>query len=167
MNFNSHFSLTNAAASDTMQAFDTLSIHYLGNDNAQGNHIVTFRTGNIYGSDTLFDYHSVSLSTESDTSWGCILPEDLKEVVETTPAVDLFTITPNLFSESVWINIGEDYENMKVQVYDMRGRLAAEEKIPQSSTFKMDLHNLRPAMYFFIIFRNDTDVVSVLKSVKK
>jgi len=164
---NNYFTLSNSMSSDTANAYDTLTVNYLGFDAGQGNHIVTFRAGNIYGSDTVFDYHSVSLSTESDTSWSCTIPPNIRDVEEVAPTVDQFEVTPNLFDESVWINIGESYETMKVQVYDMRGRLVAEERTPESSTFKMELQNLRPAMYFFIIFRNETDVVTVLKSVKR
>ena len=87
-------------------------------------------------------------------------------MVEITPIVDLFAITPNLFTESVWINLGENYENMSVEVFDMRGRSVARENSPESSTFKMHLHNLRPSMYFFVINRGN-EVLTVLKSVKK
>lgn len=165
LNHSPHFSLSNRKSSNKTQAFDTLSINYLGNDNAQGNHIVTFRAVNIYGSDTLFDYHSVSLSTESDTSWGCIIPPNINDIVEIAPIVDLFTVTPNLFSESVWINVGDNFENMCVEIYDLRGRLAYKEERLESGTFKMYLHNLRPSLYFFAIIR-DNELVTVLRSVK-
>lgn len=166
LEYSAHFRLTNSSFSTGTKAFDTLEVNYFGEDNAQGNHIVTFRAGNIYGSDTLFDYHSVSLSTTSDTTWSCSIPPDIKDVIEITPIVDLFTVTPNLFTESVWINLGESYDNMSVEVFDMRGRTVAREKSPESATFKMHLHNLRPAMYFFVINRGD-EILTVLKSVKK
>lgn len=166
LDYNSHFELLNNSFSNGTKAFDTLEVNYMGNDNAQGNHIITFRAGNIYGSDTLFDYHSVSFSTESDTTWSCSIPPDIKDVVEITPIIDLFEITPNLFSESVWINLGENHKNMSVQVFDMRGRLVGSENNPETSTFKMHLHNLTVGMYFFVINRNN-EVVTILKSVKK
>ncbi len=166
LEYSSHFRLTNSSFSTGTKAYDTLEVNYFGEDNAQGNHIVTFRAGNIYGSDTLFDYHSVSFSTASDTAWSCNIPPDIKDVVEITPIVDLFTVTPNLFTESVWINLGENYDNMSVEVFDMRGRRVAHEKIPESAIFKMYLHNLRPAMYFFVINRGN-EILTVLKSVKK
>ena len=166
LEYNLYFDLKNNSSSDGTKAFDTLEVHYIGNDNAQGNHIVTFRAGNIYGSDTLFDYHSVSFSTESDTNWSCSIPPDIKDVVEITPIIDLFEITPNLFSESVWINLGANYKNMSVQVFDMRGRLVHSEKSPEASTFKMYFHDLTIGMYFFVINRNN-EVLTILKSVKK
>ena len=166
LKYNLHFELLNNSFSNGTKAFDTLEINYLGNDNSQGNHIITFRAGNIYGSDTLFDYHSVSFSTESDTNWSCSIPPDIKDVVEITPIIDLFEITPNLFSESVWINLGENHKNMSVQVFDMRGRLVDSENSPETSTFKMDLNNLTVGMYLFVINRNN-EVVTILKSVKK
>ena len=166
LKYNLHFELLNNSFSNGTKAFDTLEINYLGNDNSQGNHIITFRAGNIYGSDTLFDYHSVSFSTESDTNWSCSIPPDIKDVVEITPIIDLFEITPNLFSESVWINLGENHKNMSVQVFDMRGRLVDSEISPETSTFKMDLNNLTVGMYLFVINRNN-EVVTILKSVKK
>lgn len=166
LKYNLHFELLNNSFSNGTKAFDTLEINYLGNDNSQGNHIVTFRAGNIYGSDTLFDYHSVSFSTESDTNWSCSIPPDIKNVVEITPIIDLFEISPNLFSESVWINLGENHKNMSVQVFDMRGRLVDSENSPETSTFKMDFNNLTIGMYLFVINRNN-EAVTILKSVKK
>ena len=166
LEYSSHFRLTNSSFSTGTKAFDTLEVNYYGEDNSHGNHIVTFRAGNIYGSDTLFDYHSVSLSTTLDTTWNCTIPPNIKDVVEIPPIVDLFSITPNLFTESVWINLGENYENMSVEVFDMRGRSVVRENNPESETFKMHLHTLRPAMYFFVINR-DNQILTVLKSVKK
>ena len=55
---------------------------------------------------------------------------------------------------------------MSVQVFDMRGRLVGSENNPETSTFKMHLHNLTVGMYFFVINRNN-EVVTILKSVKK
>ena len=70
-----------------------------------------------------------------------------------------------MFSESVWINVGDNFENMRVEIYDLRGRLAYKEEGLESGTFKMYLHNLRPSLYFFAIIR-DNEVVTVLRSVK-
>lgn len=163
---NVHFELLDNSFSNGTKAFDSLQVNYMGKDNGQGNHIVTFRAGSIYGSDTLFDYHSVSFSTESDTTWSCSIPPDIKDVSEITPIIDLFEISPNLFSETVWINLGENNKNMSVQVFDMRGRLVHSENPPEASTFKMHLHNLTVGMYLFVINR-DNEVITVLKSVKK
>lgn len=164
--FNNHFLIQEKSSKNLTEAFDTLTIDYLGNDNAQGNHIVTFRASNIFGLDTVFDYTSVSFSTESDTSWGCSIPPDLEDVIEITPIVDQFEVTPNLFEESVWINVGENFGQMKVEVFDMRGRIVAREDSPSTDTFKMDLVTLSSGMYFFRILRNN-NVLTVLKSVKK
>ena len=166
LQYNSHFNLTNYASSNGIKAFDTLKINYLGNDNGQGNHIITFRAGNIYGFDTVFDYHSVSLSTSSDTSWSCSIPPDIRDVEDIVPSVPVFDIAPNLFSESVWVNLGENYQNMSIQIFDMRGCLVGRKKNPTSKIFKIPLENLRAGMYFFVINRGN-EVLTVLKSVKK
>ena len=164
--FNAHFDISENRSSNGKQAFDTLIINYLGEDNSQGNHIVTFRAGNIYGSDTIFDFTSFVLSSESDTNWTCTVPPDLRDVIEITPIVDLFDVTPNLFDDAVWINIGEDYEKIKVEVFDMRGRLVAIEEKPETHTFKMDFSNLSSGMYFFRLIRDDK-LLTVIRSVKK
>lgn len=164
--YSSHFNVNNEMKSEGKIAHDTVTIDYLGADNHQGNHIITFRAGNIYGSDTLFDYTSVALSTASDTSWSCSIPPDIKDVVEITPIVDLFSVSPNLFTESVWINVGEDYENIEVEIFDMRGRVVARVDNIESSTFKMDLKTLRFGMYFFRLIRSG-ELLAVLKTVKK
>ena len=164
--FNLHFDLSERRSSNGQQAFDTLIINYLGEDNSQGNHIVTFRAGNVYGSDTIFDFTSFVLSSESDTNWTCTVPPDLRDVIEITPIVNLFDVTPNLFDDAVWINIGEDYEKIKVEVLDMRGRLVAIEEKPETQTFKMDFSHLSSGMYFFRLIREDK-LLTVIRSVKK
>ena len=163
---NHHFNVSQSSSSIGGIANDTLTIDYLGNDNNQGNYIITFQAASIYGLDTIFDYYSVSLSTESDTSWSCSVPPNIREVVEIAPSVNQFEISPNLFTESVWVNVGENFENMKVDVYDMRGRLVAKEHNPTTGTFKMDLITLGTGMYFFRIER-EGESIAVLKSVKR
>ena len=166
LSLNSHFRLTNYMFSSGTKAFDTLEVNYFGEDNSQGNHIITFRAGNVYDSDTVFDYHSFSLSTQSDTTWSCIIPSDIRNVEEITPIVDEFTITPNLFNESVWINLGDDFKNITLEVFDMRGRRISKVENSETNTFKIELQNLHAGMYFFRFFRNN-ELITVLKSVKK
>lgn len=163
---NTHFDISENRSSNRKQAFDTLTITYLGKDNYQGNHIVSFRAANIYGSDTIFDFTSFVFSTESDTTWTCSVPPDLRDVVEITPIVDLFDVTPNLFDDAVWINIGKDFDKIKVEVFDMRGRLIAIEDKPEAQTFKIEFSDLRSGMYFFRIIR-EGKLLTVIKSIKK
>lgn len=147
-------------------AYDTLTIDYFGLDENQGNHIITFRAASVYGSDTLFDYHSIAVSTSFSKSWNCLVPENIRDTEEVEPIVDLFDVTPNLIDESTWINVGDDFELMQLEVYDMRGRLVFQKKNFESSTVKLWLGNLRPSMYFFRLIRND-QVVSVVRGVKR
>ena len=71
-----------------------------------------------------------------------------------------------MFDDAVWINIGEDYEKIKVEVLDMRGRLVALEEKPEKQTFKMDFSHLSSGMYFFRLIREDK-LLTVIRSVKK
>ena len=83
-----------------------------------------------------------------------------------TPIVDLFDVTPNLFDDAVWINVGKDFDKIKVEVFDMRGRLVAIEEKPEAQTFKIELSALRSGMYFFRLIREDK-LLTVIKSVMK
>jgi len=166
LDYNPHFRLTNYSSSNGTKAFDTLEVNYFGQDNSEGNHIITFRAGNVFGSDTLFDYHSVSVSTVSDTSWPCSIPQNIKEVIEIAPTVEVYTIMPNLFTESVWVNLGNDFEDVILEVFDMRGRVVAKVENSEVNTVKLELESLRPGMYFFRFMRKGK-LISVLKSVKK
>ncbi len=163
---NYHFDVIEKSGYTANTAYDTLTIDYLGSDNNQGNYIITFEAANVYGLDTVFDFYSVSLSTESDTSWSCSIPPNIRDVIEIAPIVNQFEITPNLFTESVWVNVGDDFESMKVDVYDMRGRLVAKEHNPTTGTFKMELNSLQTGMYFFRIERSG-ESIAILKSVKR
>ena len=166
LNYNPHFRLTDSSSSNGYKASNNLEISYLGEDNTEGNHIITYRAANVFGSDTLFDFYSISLSTESDTSWSCSIPPDIRDVIEIAPIVENFTINPNLFTESVWVNLGSDYKNIKLEVFDMRGRRVGEFENSEEQTFKVNLYNLRSGMYFFNFFR-DGELIIVSKTVKK
>lgn len=160
------FSLSSKYNSSNGIAKDTLTVQYLGGDENQGNYIVTFRAGSVYGSDTLFDYKSIAISTNSSKSWNCLVPEDIRDTKEITPIVDVFDITPNLIDETTWINVGEDYQLMKLEVFDMRGRVVYRIDNFESPTVKLWLGNLRPAMYFFRLVREDK-IVTVVRGVKR
>ena len=166
LNYNPHFRLTDSGSSYGNKALNNLEISYLGEDNSEGSHIITYRAVNIFGSDTLFDFYSISLSTASDTSWSCTIPPDIRDVIEIAPIVENFTINPNLFTESVWVNLGSDYKNIKLEVFDMRGRTVGKFENSEKQTFKVNLHNLRSGMYFFNFFR-DGELIIVSKTVKK
>jgi len=166
LHYNPHFRLTESISSNGNKASNNLEISYLGEDNSEGNHIVTYRAVNIFGSDTLFDFYSISLSTASDSSWSCNIPRDIRDVIEIAPMVANFTISPNLFMESVWVNLGNDYKNIKLEIFDMRGRIVGKFENSENQTFKLNLNNLRSGMYFFNFFR-DEELIIVSKTVKK
>ena len=148
------------------EAFDTLSLTYLGNDKQQGGNIITFKASSIFGTDTIFDFLSFIVNTKSDTTWGCIVPPEINEVHKIIPTLPIYTISPSLFTKDVWINFGSSFADMRVEIFDIRGRLVYEESNFSSQTIQFDFYNLRYGMYFFRIWRKE-EVISTLKAVKR
>ncbi len=148
------------------EAFDTLSLNYLGNDKQQGGNIITFRASSVFGSDTIFDFLSFIVNTKSDTTWGCTVPPDIKDVVKIVPNLPSLTVSPSLFTKDVWINLGTSFADMKVEIFDIRGRIVFQETNFATQTVQFDLYDLRYGMYFFRIWRNE-EVISTIKTVKR
>jgi len=58
------------------------------------------------------------------------------------------------------------FEDVILEVFDMRGRVVAKVENSEVNTVKLELESLRPGMYFFRFMRKGK-LISVLKSVKK
>lgn len=161
-----YFNGVESKSSTGQEAFDTLSLDYFGNDKQQGGHIVTYKAVSIFGSDTIYDYTSFLIRTESDTSWGCTVPPDIKVVEEIAPDLPNLSIAPNLFDESVWINLGTSFSDITIEIYDSRGRLVKTESNFQDQTVKLELGELGRAMYLFRVRTSDR-VLTVMKAVRR
>jgi hypothetical protein len=161
-----YFNWTEKSNSTGTEVFDTLDLNYLGNDKQQGGNIITFRASSVFGSDTIFDFLSFIVNTKSDTTWGCTVPPDIKDVVKIVPDLPSLTIAPSLFTKDVWINLGNSFEDMEVEIFDIRGRVVYHESNFTTQTVQFDLYDLRYGMYFFRIWRKEK-VISTLKAIKR
>lgn len=161
-----YFNGTEQKSNSGKQAFDTLSLNYLGNDKQQGGHVITFRASSYFGADTIYDFSSFLVNTKSDTTWGCTVPPDIKDVEEIAPDVPSLTIAPSLFTDDVWLNLGTSFEDMKVEIFDIRGKLVYVEENFPNQTVQFKLGELRIGMYFFRVWRKE-EVLTVLKAVKR
>lgn len=92
--------------------------------------------------------------------------QDLDEVEEIIPALETFQIAPSLFDDAFWLNVGDDWEGLKVNIFDMRGRIIARYENLDQSTFKVAISTLRPAVYFVVAYRED-DMILSEKVVKR
>lgn len=164
--YNSNFIITNNTLSMATVSSSSLTIDYLGNDFAEGAQIITFKAGSIYGSDTIFDYKSISITTASNQVWRCSVPPNVKDVVEIPPQIPVFEVISNLFDESVWMNVGDNFEDFTIEILDLRGRRVYKDSNLESATFKLDLSHFKASMYLFRIIRDDK-VLTTLKTVKK
>lgn len=161
----SYFTSSEHHSSTDTTAFDTLKLNYSGSDKQQGAHIITFKAGSVFGSDTIFDFTSFLVRTESDTTWGCTVPPNIKDVEKLAPDIPTLTISPNLFTEEVWINLGNSYQDMSIEIFDLRGRLVQSHSNFEDQNIRLDTKELRCAMYLFRVLRKD-EVVTTLKAVK-
>lgn len=160
-----YFNGTEQHSSTGTTAFDTLSLNYVGNDKQQGGHIITFKAGSVFGSDTIYDFASFLVRTASDTTWGCTVPPNIKDVKKIAPDIPTLTISPNLFKEEAWINLGNSYADMSVEIFDTRGRLIQSHSDFQEQNVRFDTKGLRCAMYYFRVWRKE-EIVTTLKAVK-
>lgn len=163
---NASFAVLHKQSNGSKLVNDTLVLTYLGNDFNQGNQLITYEIVSFFGSDLLYDYRSYAVSTADERTWPCSVPANIRDVVELPPVVDLYDISPNLFTNDVWINVGASFANTSIEVYDTRGRLVAREENLSEDTFKMELGHLSGGMYLFRFTLNG-ETLTVVKTVKK
>lgn len=92
--------------------------------------------------------------------------QELEEVEVIIPELETFQIAPSLFDDSFWLNIGDDFGEIAVEIYDLRGRIIARYSDINQSTFKVAISTLRPAVYFVVLIR-DNEYILTEKVVKR
>lgn len=95
----------------------------------------------------------------------CIVPS-LEDTFEIAPLVPALKVAPNLFEDFVWINLGTNYEDIEILIFDTGGKLVRSYFAAEAQTVKLDLFNLAAGMYFINIFHEEERIVSD-KMIKK
>ena len=157
-------SVTGTANGSTSK--DTLELSYNGTTIFNGYLPACMHCTAYIGADSVLK-QTIPLSIGVDPIFqtDCEVP-DLSIVEETTPEIPAFTISPNLFEERVWVNVGSDFENLSLQVFDMRGRLVRAYDRLWAETIKLNLSSLSAGMYILRIEKDETEIY-VGKMVKK
>lgn len=145
---------------------DTLNINYLGNYLLSGYHPVIWEVKTYFSPDTfLIQQFPLLIAVENDSLWPCTVA-DISKIYELSPELPSYNISPNLFDNYVWINIGNDYLEATIYVYDTRGRLVKVLENLEQGTVKVDLSGAAPALYFLQVVKNNK-VLYTGKMVKR
>ena len=147
-------------------AKDSLTISYTSDAFFNGYLPASFECTAYLGKDSVIkEVVPLSIGTSSILESNCVVP-DLSIVEETTPEIPSFTISPNLFTDRVWINVGTDFANLQLQVFDTRGRLVRAYDQLWAENVKLELSDLSSGMYILRIEKNGESIY-VGKMIKR
>jgi hypothetical protein len=166
--FTSHsaFVVTRKSKKKATSFMDTVDLQYKGGDGFSGYQPLVWEFTSFFGGDiVLKEVRVIGVAVNDKKDWECEVP-DLSEVNELPPTIPSFTISPNLFNDHVWINVGSDYENMTMNIFDMRGRLVRYYHNLQGPTVKLELSGLSSAMYILQVLADGKEV-HVGKMIKR
>lgn len=161
-----HFELSrkNTASSTTFN--DTISLSYTGNYAYQGHQTVLWEFTAHLGKDSLVkEVYPIGIAVINNTDWDCEVP-DISIIEELAPTIPSLTISPSYFDDHVYINVGSQYENIQLYVFDIRGRLIRSYFQLTSATVKLELSGLSSAMYLLQVVENDK-IIHTGKMIKK
>ena len=145
---------------------DTLELQYKGGFGFNGYEPLVWEFTSFLGKDSVLkEVYTIGVGVNEEVDWGCQVP-DLSEVHELVPNIPTLTISPNLFENDVWINVGTAYKNMTMNVYDLRGRKVRSYYNLTGSTVKLELSGLSSAMYLLQVLE-EGKVVHVGKMIKR
>ncbi|MFT6716870.1 MAG: hypothetical protein ACJA0Q_001518, partial [Saprospiraceae bacterium] len=119
----SAFVLSRKNRSTSTSFSDTVDLQYLGGGNYNGYEPLVWEFTAFLGKDSVLkEVLAVGVAVYEFIDWDCEVP-DLSDIHELVPKIPTFTISPNLFSNDVWINVGTTYENITMNIFDLRGRM--------------------------------------------
>lgn len=151
----SGFSFIEKQAKTNTNIKDTISLTYDGIEKLNGVNTIVWECIAYLGVDSIVKQHiPLGITVDNKLSWSCLSP-DLEDIEELTPEIPSLTVSPNLFNDHVWINVGSNFESVDVLIFDLRGRLVRSYFNLKNATVKLDLANLSMAMYVLQVYNND------------
>lgn len=154
----SGFNFLETSAVTATSSKDTVVVSYNGNAAFNGINSLVWECIAYLGKDSLVkEFIPLGIAVDKKITWSCLSP-DLNDIVEAAPELPTLTVSPNLFDDHVWINVGTDYESVDINIYDLRGRLVRSYFNLSTSTVKLELSNLSCAMYILQVFANDEEI---------
>jgi hypothetical protein len=163
---NSAFDLTRKSVINTTSFVDTVNLEYKGDYAYNGYNLLLWEVTIFFGQDSVLkEIRSIGVAVNEFIDWPCEVT-DLSEIHELAPNIPSLTISPNLFDDHVWINVGSAYENMTMNIFDMRGRMVRSYYDLSGSTVKLELGGLSSAMYIVQVLE-DGNEIHVGKMIKR
>lgn len=160
------FSLSQKTGLNATAVADTMTVTFDGDHSFNGFEPLVWQFEAYFGEDSVLnEVRTVGIGLENDVEWGCEIP-DLSEIFELAPNIPTLTISPNLFDESVWINVGSNYESMTMNIFDLRGRMVRSYFNLSGPTVKLQLDDLSSAMYILQVLEDGKEI-HVGKMIKR
>lgn len=131
-----------------------LNIDYSVNNNYSGYQNLIIRKHFKIDTNFYFNDFTINILAPNNVQWNCKI-SDINEIIEVQPIIDTFSPSKLIFSnEGFWLNTGENTDNISIDLYDVRGRLIKRFENIHPSVFKVEVDNLKSAMYILVIYRN-------------
>jgi len=127
-------------------------------DGKNGTYVFVHRIQNSTGGKILIKDFAVAVHVYGDLPLNCTVP-DISEVVDVAPEIFDFSVSPTIFEESVWINVGT-LEGAEIYLYDIQGKLMEKYSDFTQKTVQLDLSSLASAMYVLVLNVNNKTILT-------
>lgn len=139
-------------------AKDTIDWATAVGDGKNGTYVFVHRIQNSTGGKILIKDFAVAVHVYGDLPLNCTVP-DISEVVDVAPEIFDFSVSPTIFEESVWINVGT-LEGAEIYLYDIQGKLMEKYSDFTQKTVQLDLSSLASAMYVLVLNVNNKTILT-------
>jgi hypothetical protein len=137
---------------------DTVDVEYKGDFSFNGYQSLVWEVKAFIGNDSVMqEVRTVGIAINDEKNWNCEVP-DISELHEQPPVIPALVIAPSIFEDNIWINVGANYENITMNVFDLRGRLVESYFNLSGSTVKLDLRGLSSAMYILQVLKDGKEI---------
>ena len=139
-------------------AKDTIDWATAVGDGKNGTYVFVHRIQNSIGGKILIKDFAVAVHVYSDLPLNCTVP-DISEVVDVAPELFDFSVSPTLFEEYVWVNVGT-IEGAEIYLYDIQGKLLEKYSDFAVKTVQLDFSTLASAMYVLVLNVNNKTILT-------
>ncbi len=137
---------------------DTITWITLNSDEKSGPYAFVHRFQVVQAGHIFIKDFTVGVHVLGNQSWTCTVP-DLSEIVDVAPELFDFSVSPTIFDEYVWLNVG-DKSGATVYLYDIQGKLLEKYTNFTQKTVQLDLSNLASAIYILVLYDNNERILT-------
>jgi hypothetical protein len=137
---------------------DTIDWTTTNLDAKKGPYIFVHRIQNITAGKIFTKDYTVLVHVSGDLPLSCTVP-DISDVVPVAPELFDFSVSPTVFDNYIWVNVG-DKTGATIYLYDIQGKLLEKYSNFTQKTVQLDLSNLAAAIYVLVLYDNDEKILT-------